>query len=209
MVEKADSGCDPHSARPVEIKRDPQGRFRRRPDHRGRTAGHRRRVDTERAQQNVVVGRPAEGDPDATGDRPDDETLRFEPRRKRLLAAHEDEVCGGRRGIEPGGAQRCAHTFPFGDGLDDIETWLPKGSGGDPCSGTSYGGGRTPLFENYCDLGSRNGIADSECGEAERLRHRAQDDQVRCLYEERDDRLAAELDVCLVDDDRNVRHRAG
>ena len=51
---------------------------------------------------------------------------------------------------------------------------------------------------------SGDGVADAERGVTERLRHRAQHDQVRALVEPGDDGLAAVLDVGLVDDDRGL-----
>ena len=67
---------------------------------------------------------------------------------------------------------------------------------------------RAPLGEQRGGVGMRERVADAQGREAERLRHRAQDDEVGELVDPRRARARAVLDVRLVGDDDRLRRRA-
>ena len=135
----------------------------------------------------------------------DDEPLRLElvgtigePRTRTKFA-------GGRRAVEAGGEERLAHPLALGDRHLDVEPRLAQRGGGDPRGGRRDRRGVAASVELAGELGRRDRVADAQRRQAERLRQRADRDQVRRLRDQRDDRLAAVLDVRLVDDDGGVR----
>ena len=136
----------------------------------------------------------------------DDEPLRLEPVGP-VGSVDDDEVPGRRGAVEARGEQRRAHPLPLGDRLLDVEPRIAQRGGRDPGGRRGDGGRVAPLVELARDLGRGDRVADAQRGEAERLRERPQDDEVRRLRHERRRRLAAVLEVRLVDDDGRVRER--
>ena len=144
----------------------------------------------------------------ASGQAADDEPLRLELVGAAGEARTTTKFAGGRRAVEAGGEQRLAHPLALGDRLLDVEPRLAERGGGDPRGGRADRRGIAAAVELGGELGRRDRVADAQRREAERLRQRADRDQVRRRRDQRDDRLAAVLEVRLVDDDGGVRHRA-
>ena len=115
-----------------------------------------------------------------------------------------DEVARDRGDVEARGGQRGAHPLSLGDLGGDVVARIAERGRGDPCRGSGDGGGRPARLEHRRGRGRGDREPDPQGRVAEGLRHRAQDDQVGALVEPRDDRLAAVLDVGLVDDDRRL-----
>ena len=159
----------------------------------------------ERLEQDVVLGRPPQRDPDPLGEDPDDEPGRLEPLAERLVRAQPDEVAVRLRAVVAGGDERRAHALALGDGRLDVEARLPQRGRRDPRRGRRDARRRPAPLELGGGLRRRDRVADAQRGEAERLRERPQHDQVRQLGDERHAGDAGELPVRLVDDDRRLR----
>ena len=130
MVEEADSRRDVRSAAAVEGERDPQRRLGARPDERRLTSRRRARLGSERAQQDVVLGRPAQRHPDPLGEPPHDDALRLEALAEVVVAAHPDEVPARGRNVEAGGGERLAHALALRDlGVDVVARIAERGRG--------------------------------------------------------------------------------
>ena len=202
VVEEPDPGRDVRPAAAVERERDPERRLGARADERRLASGRRARLGAERTQEDVVLGRPPERDPDPLREPADDDALLLEARAEIVLAADPDEVARHRRSVEAGRDERVADALALGELGREVVARVAerrsrdaRGRGGDRR--------RSPArLEHGGRCGSGDRVADAERGVAERLRHRPQHDQVGALGEPGDDGLAAVLDVGLVDDDR-------
>ena len=164
--------------------------------------GERAGLGAERPQEDVILGRPSEGDPDPLREAADDDALLLEPRAEVVLAADPDEVARNRRRIEPGRDECVTDALALGQLPGEVVARVAERGCGDAGGGRGDRRRRSPRLEHRGRCGSCNRVPDPERCVAEGLRHRAQDDQVGALVEPWDDGLAAVLDVRLVDHDR-------
>ena len=166
-------------------------------------------LGTERAEQEVVLRRPAHGDPDSVGERPDDEALRLEPVRPGLLGREEEEVGRRRSDVVAGRDERRPHPLAFLDRrLDVTEPGRAESCRsdrrrrpGDRCRRPALGRASAAV------AGMRHGVAHAERGEAEGLGQRPDRDEVLELVDPRRARPRAVLDVRLVDHHGRLRAR--
>ena len=85
--------------RPVERERQAERGLGRRADDGRLAAAALAGLRAERAQEDVVLRRPPDGRPDPSGNDADDDALRLEALRERLVGADEDEVRRSRRAV--------------------------------------------------------------------------------------------------------------
>ena len=204
VVEKPDPGRDVRPAAAVERERDAERRLGARPDERRLAPGRRARLGAERTQEEVVLGRPPQRDPDPLREPAHDDALLLEARAEIVLAADPDEVARRRRRVEAGRDERVADALALGDLRREVVARVAQRRSGDARGGRGDRRRRPARLEHGSRRRSCDRVPDPERGVAERLRHRSQHDQVRALVEPGHDGLAAVLDVGLVDDDRSV-----
>ncbi len=116
--------------------------------------------------------------------------------------------CRAFRAVVAGRDESGAHPLSLGDRLGDVDTRIAQGCCADPCRRTADARRRTAQLELGRSLRRGDRPADAKRSEAERLRERAQDDQVRLLGEQRHAGRARVLVVGLVDHDGGRRMRA-
>ena len=208
VVEEADPGRDARAAGAVEVEDDPERGLGARARHERRPARGRAAGRAERFEQDVVLGRPSQRDPDPVGEDPDDEPGRLEPLPERLVRAQPDEVAVRLRAVVSCGGEGLADALALGDGRLDVEAWLAQRRRRDPRRRRRDARRRPAPLELRGGLRSGDRVADPQRGEPEGLRERPQHDQVRQLGDERDAGGAGELPVRLVDDDGRLRVRA-
>ena len=205
VIEEPDPGRDERAPVAVEVEHDPERGLGARPRDDRRPAGRRADARTEGFEQDVVLGRPPERDPNPVGEDPDDQPGRFEALAERLPRAHPDEVAVRLGAVVAGGGEGFADALALGDGRLDVEARLAQCSGCDP-GGRSRDARRRPApVELGSGLRCGDRIANTQRGEPEGFRERSQHDHVRQLGDERDRGDAGELPVGLVDHDRRLR----
>ena len=93
VVEEADPRRDVRPAAAVEAERDPERRLRARADHGGFAAGRRAPGSApERAEEDVVLGRPPHRHPDPLREPTHDDALRLQRGGEIVVRPHPDEV---------------------------------------------------------------------------------------------------------------------
>ena len=121
--------------------------------------------------------------------------------------ADEDEVAVTRSRVVACGRERVADAPALGVRRLDVEARFPQGRRRNPGGRAGDARGRPAPLQLGGDVGRGDGVPDPQRREPERLRERAQDDQIRQLLDERDAGDARVLEVRLVDDDGRVRMR--
>ena len=209
VVEEPDAGLTAGTARSVEVEREAQRRLGARPGEVRRSARGGSGRGPERGEQDVVLPRPPERDPDPPADLAHDQPSLLQSRAERLVGAEEDEVAVTLRAVVPGRDERSTHPFPLGEGVGDVDARRSQGCGADP-GGRSADARRRPApLELRRRLPRGDRPADAKSREPEGLRKRAQDDQVRLLVDQRHAGRAGVLVVGLVDHHRRRRLGAG